>query len=124
MSTGQNGDGADDPTKRYPFYPPEYWMITERWREKIEESKVDPGSQGRTFIQVRELTRAIACHPLAHHVAGLANGLSGYVIISQVPITKKLFDWWVMMTTPPEKKEIDEIATKIESEKGGGSLLV
>lgn len=97
----QNGNVAHgDPAKQFPFYPPEYWMVTEEWTQTFEESKVDPNSQGRTIVQKMGTTRAICTHPLAHHVAGLATGIRGYKIVYAVPITKKMYDWWVSMTAP------------------------
>lgn len=117
MSSGPNGNGGApqpfDPAKQFPFYPPEWWMVTEQWTELIEESKVDPNSLGRTFTKTRTFTRAIAVHPLAHHTAGMAHGLANYAIINSVPITKKLYDWWVDVTTPPAAKKAEETKAKV-----------
>lgn len=100
-SSSSNGSVVHgDPAKQFPFYPPEYWMVSEEWTQTFQESKVDPNSQGRAIVQKVGTTRAIAVHPLAHHVAGLASGIKNYRIIYAITITKKMYEWWVGITTP------------------------
>src|SRR6267143_6983858 len=126
MSGRNGGDPSNDPAKQFPFWPPEYWMITERWIQVLEESKVDPTSQGRTMVRTMCVSRAIATHHLAHHTAGLAHGIADYAIIAMVPITKKLYDWWVDVNTPREVKDrlstnqqVSQMADEIEAGIGG-----
>lgn len=123
--SNENGNKPHDldPAKQFPFYPPEYWMITEGWTEVIEESKVEIGSQGRTLTSTRQSTRAICVHPLAHYAAGRTHGLRNYAILNSVPITKKLYDWWIDITVPQAAQQATEITEKVLEEKNAETKL-
>lgn len=110
----KNGNG---PGLQYPFTPPEYWMITEEWIEVAESGSALNDTLKRAAMRMKR-TRAIQTHPLAHHMVGMVNGQQGYSIIYAVPITKKLFDWWVSMFEQPAITKVDEIAKKVEAEEG------
>lgn len=109
----KNGNG---PGLQYPFYPPEYWMITEEYIQIVESGSALDNTLRRAPMRMKR-TRAIQTHPLAHHMMGMVNGIEGYAIIEALPITKKLFDWWVGMFEQPAIAKVDEIATKIENEE-------
>lgn len=108
----KNGSG---PGLQYPFTPPEYWMITEEFIQIVESGSALDNSLRRAPMRMKR-TRAIQTHPLAHHMVGMVNGIEGYAIIEALPITKKLFDWWVSMFEQPTNVKVDEIVTRVEKE--------
>lgn len=110
----KNGNG---PGLKYPFTPPEYWMITEEFIQIVESGSALDGSLRKAPMRMKR-TRAIQTHPLAHHMVGMVNGIEGYSIAYAVPITKKLFDWWVSMFEPPAIAKVNEIADRVDKEMG------
>jgi hypothetical protein len=111
----KNGNG---PGLQYPFTPPEYWMITEETIRVVETGSALDNSLRQAPMRIKR-TRAIQTHPLAHQMVALANGDEHYSIIYAVPITKKLFDWWVSMFEPVAATKVNEIADKVDAENAG-----